>query len=71
MVRLNGSFAVLLFVLVGLAINLVLDVAFGVPTAARWGIALVAMLLLTAAVELSRRRMARRHPDVQVQRSRG
>jgi hypothetical protein len=70
--RLNGFFGTLLFVVVGLATNLVLDVAFDLATAARWAIALAAMLLLTAAVEVSRRRtVRRRQPDVQVQRGRG
>jgi hypothetical protein len=51
-------------VFVGFGTNLFLDVAFDLPTAARWGIALVVMLLLTAAVEMSRRRTARRRADV-------
>ncbi len=61
--RLSGSFGVLVFVFVGFATNLVLDIAFDLPTAARWGVALVVMLLFTAAATTNRRGGARRRAD--------
>lgn len=50
-------------VLVALAVNVALDVAFDLPMLVRWAVALVVVLALTALLETGRRRRSRQQLD--------